>query len=84
MTAEITTRLSRNFREALEDELQKKHNLQEIQTLLLDLLEEIKINYVRGIEEVGIEQLIDEAEQLHRRIRTYTKIPSTSLQKIGE
>jgi hypothetical protein len=79
--ADITSRLGSNFREALEKELQKKHNVQEIQTLLIDLLEEIKINYVKGIQEVGIEQLIDEAEKLHYRIKSYSKIPSGSIVK---
>ena len=74
VAAEISTRLSSNFRNALEKELQKKHNTQEIQTLLVDLLEEIKINYVKGIEEIGIEKLMDEAEQLHYRIGRYATV----------
>ncbi len=84
VAAEITTRLSRNFRDTLEGELQKKHNVQEIQNLLIDLLEEIKINYVKGIQEIGIEQLIDEAEHLHHKIDSYAKIPSGSLVKRGK
>ncbi len=79
--AEITARLSRNFRDALEEELQKKHNVQEIQALLIDLLEEIKINYVKNIYEFGIEQIMNEAEQLHYKIKSYKKIPSGSLVK---
>ena len=69
IAAEITTRLSRNFRDALEQELLQKHNIQDIQSLLIDLLEEIKLNYVKGIAEVGSEQLLEKAEQLHKRIR---------------
>ncbi|MBD2346039.1 hypothetical protein [Anabaena subtropica] len=84
IAAEITERLSRNFRDALEAELQKKHNMQEIQSLLIDLLEEIKINYVRGVEEFGIEQLIDEAEQLQYKIKSYSQISSNSLVKKGQ
>jgi hypothetical protein len=67
--AEITERLGKNFRDALEKELFKPDNLQEIQSVLIDLLEEIKLNYVRGIAEVEGEQLIEKAEQLHKRIR---------------
>ncbi|NDJ16430.1 hypothetical protein [Myxacorys almedinensis] len=70
VAAEITTRLSRNVRDALEQELQKKHNTREIESLLIDMLEEIKINYVREIGEIGIEQLAIETEQLHRKVRT--------------
>jgi len=67
--AEITTRLTQNFRDALEQELQKTHNLQEIQALLIDLLEEIKINYVAGIAQGGMARAIEEAEQLQRARR---------------
>lgn len=67
--AEITARLGRNLRDALEGELQKQHNVQEIQSLLIDLLEEIKINYVRGITEIGSEALVEKAELLHKRVR---------------
>jgi hypothetical protein len=77
VAAEITGRLSRNFRVILEEKLQKKHNIQEIQSLLIDMLEEIKINYVKDIEEVGIEKLVDETEQLHRRIGAYANVSST-------
>jgi len=79
VAAEITNRLSHNFRLGLEKELQKKHNVEEIQTLIVDFLEEIKINYVRGIEEIGIEKLMDEAEELHYKIGNYAKIRPRSL-----
>jgi hypothetical protein len=66
--AEHSNRLIQNFSEALQVEVQKKHNLQEIQALLVDMLEEIKINYVRGISEGGVEKILEEAEQLHQII----------------
>ncbi len=74
VAAEISTRLSSNFGNALEKELQKKHNTQEIQTLLVDLLKGIKINYMKKIEKIGIEKLMDEAEQLHYRIEIYATV----------
>lgn len=66
VAAEQSNRLIRNFNEALQIELQKKHNLQELQSLLIDMLEEIKINYVRGIAEGGLSKTLEEAEQLHQ------------------
>lgn len=63
----MITQLIEHFRNALAAELQQKHNTQEIEDLLIDMLEEIKINYVKGITEVGIEQIVDEAEQIHRQ-----------------
>jgi hypothetical protein len=67
-TRELTKRLLSNFRDVLEAELRKQHNLQEIEELLVDLLKEIKINYVKTIAEGGIEKIIEEADQLHRII----------------
>jgi hypothetical protein len=64
--AEMATELMQRFQDALATELQKEHNTQEIEELLIDMLEEIKINYVKGITEVEIEQIVDEAEQLQR------------------
>ncbi|MEA5557347.1 hypothetical protein VB690_13010 [Nodularia spumigena CH309] len=71
MGAEITARLTKNFPDALEIELQKKHNLQELEQLLVDMLEEIKINYVKNIAEEGIEKTVEEVENLQRQFRRY-------------
>lgn len=65
----MITQLIEHFRNALAAELQQKHNTQEIEDLLIDMLEEIKINYVKGITEVGIEQIVDEAEQIYRQAK---------------
>ncbi|TVP62016.1 MAG: hypothetical protein EA343_12455 [Nodularia sp. (in: Bacteria)] len=69
--AEITARLTKNFRDALEIELQKRHNLQELEQLLVDMLEEIKINYVKNIAEGGIEKTVEEVENLQRKFNIY-------------
>jgi hypothetical protein len=66
--AELTARLMGNFRDALETELKKKHNHQEIESLLVDMLEEIKINYIKGIAEGGVERALEEVDRLHRNI----------------
>ncbi|MBD1937034.1 hypothetical protein [Microcoleus sp. FACHB-68] len=66
--AELTGALLENFRDALEEELQKPHNVQEIQSWLIDLLEEIKINYVKNIAEADLEETLEEAARLHRSI----------------
>jgi hypothetical protein len=68
VAAKLFNRLIQNFSEALEVEVQKKHNIQEIQSLLLDLLEEIKINYVKGIAEGGVEKSLEESQQLRQII----------------
>ena len=66
---ELSNRIIQNFSVALEVEVQKQQNIQEIQSLLVDLLEEIKINYVKGLAEQGVEKLLDESQQLRQIIR---------------
>jgi hypothetical protein len=68
VAAKLTSRLITNFRDVLEMELQKKHNIQEFQSLLIDMLEEIKINYVKGIDSSGVEKILEEANQIHKII----------------
>ena len=66
---EMSNRLMQNFGEALEVEVKKQHNLQAIQSLLSDLLEEVKINYVKGIAQGGVENSREEATQLRQIIK---------------
>ena len=48
---------------------QKQHNLQALKSLFVDLLEEVKINYVKDIAQGGVERSWEEANQLRRIIR---------------
>lgn len=68
-TAVITNRLIDNFGAALEAEVQKKQNIEEIRILVIDLLEEIKINYVKGIAEGGVEKSLQEATAIRQIIQ---------------
>jgi hypothetical protein len=61
---ELIDRLAQHFREAFTNALQDQQTLQELQSLLTDLLEEVKVNYVRRLSEEDFEQLLEEAEQL--------------------
>lgn len=63
---ELSNRLIKNFNETLEVEVQQQHNVQEIQSLLVDLLEEIKINYVKAIAEEGVEKTWEESYQIRK------------------
>ncbi|MGB3207052.1 MAG: hypothetical protein WBB28_18865 [Crinalium sp.] len=64
--AELNARLSKNFIKSLELELQKQQNTQEIQSLLVDMLEEIKINYVKQIAESGVGKTLEETQKVQR------------------
>lgn len=67
--AAISNRLIDNFGAALEVEIQKEQNIQELRSLIIDLLEEIKINYVKGIAEGGLEKSLEEASQIRQIIQ---------------
>lgn len=64
-TTELVVRFVRNFSSSFIQEAQQ-NNLQEMQSLLTDLLEEIKINYVQNLSEEDITLILDETRQLHQ------------------
>lgn len=66
---EKTSHLIQNFSTALETEVKKQHNLHELKSLFVDLLEEVKINYVKDIAQGGVEESWEEANKLRRIIR---------------
>jgi len=66
---QLASQLFTNFEKALVEELQKKQNLQEIQALLVDMLEEIKINYIKDLDAEGVEKVLDESSQLRQIIQ---------------
>ncbi|MCL1465992.1 hypothetical protein [Argonema galeatum] len=69
VVVELAERLVGNFQKALELELKKKQHQTEIQSLLVDMLEEIKINYVKGIAEGGVEKILSESEQIRQIVQ---------------
>lgn len=76
--AQLTNQLIQSFGDALIAELQKGVNLQEIQILMCEFLDEVKINYVRRLEEGDIEQLIAETEQLRQHQKPIAPKPKTT------
>ncbi len=66
--AAMSDHLFQNFGEVLEGEIQKKQNIQEIRSLLVALLEEIKINYVKGMADTAVESSLAEVTQIRQII----------------
>ncbi|WP_242049023.1 hypothetical protein [Planktothrix sp. FACHB-1365] len=62
----LTNQLVKNFSQVLGEELQKEQGFAEIQTLLIDFLEEFKINYIQQVDESNFEQVL---AQLHEQRR---------------
>ncbi len=69
--AKLTSQLVESFSQALGSQIKEKHVLSEIQSLLFDFLEEIKINYVQRLSQEDIDQIIEQTRQL----RTQVSVP---------
>lgn len=67
IAVKLSDRLVEHFSEALRTELQQQNTLNELQNLASDLLEEIKINYVkRTPADTDNEKILAETQQLRR------------------
>ncbi|MBW4576789.1 MAG: hypothetical protein KME08_16060 [Aphanothece sp. CMT-3BRIN-NPC111] len=62
--AELSQHLVQHFSEALGSEVLRQQTLQKIQSLLIDLLEEIKINYVKRLSEEDLEEVLEQTRQI--------------------
>ncbi|MGG6282634.1 hypothetical protein ACQ4M3_13735 [Leptolyngbya sp. AN03gr2] len=67
--AELVSKLVKNFGQSFATELQQQRSLQEIQSLAIDLLEEVKINYVRRLSDEDVEGILKETRQI-RKLRS--------------
>ncbi|WP_019486931.1 MULTISPECIES: hypothetical protein [Kamptonema] len=63
---QLSNQLVQHFGKALGSELQQQQTLQEIQLLLSDFLEEVKINYVKQLSEEDFQKILAETKQLHQ------------------
>jgi hypothetical protein len=63
---ELFRRLIQNLSEALGSEIQTKQTLQKIQSLLTDLLEEVKINYVERLSEQDLEEILEQTRAIRQ------------------
>lgn len=64
--AELTNKLVQHFGQALGSQIQQKPNLQELESLISDFLEEVKINYVQRLEQEDIEYILEQTRQLQQ------------------
>ncbi|MEQ8464667.1 hypothetical protein [Coleofasciculus sp. E1-EBD-02] len=65
---QLFDQLSHNFKYALREELQDEATQLELQSLLSDLLEELKINYVQRSTDEDPEATLEEADQLRQEM----------------
>lgn len=67
---QLTNQLVKNFSQILGEELQKEQGLAEIQSLLIDFLEEFKINYIQQVDESNFEQVLAQLQEQRRLTET--------------
>jgi hypothetical protein len=58
--------LLQHLSDALGSEIQTKQTLQKIQSLLVDLLEEIKVNYVERLSEEDLEEILEQTRAIRK------------------
>ncbi len=66
VSAELSSQLVKRFSKAMTDEIQKKQVLSEIQSLLIDFLEEVKLNYVERLSTEEVEQILEQTSSYDR------------------
>jgi hypothetical protein len=64
--AELVAKLVKNFGQTFATELQREQSILELQSLATDLLEEIKVNYVRRLSEEDFEGSLEETRQIRQ------------------
>ncbi|MEN9224636.1 MAG: hypothetical protein Q6M54_04105 [Thermostichus sp. DRC_bins_24] len=71
--SKLTAQLTQRFGEALLRELTQQHALEEIRSLLGDLLEEIKINYVERLSHEDLEDVMEQTRKLRQKAQQLEK-----------
>ncbi|WP_413175245.1 hypothetical protein [Anabaena azotica] len=84
VAAKLTNQLIDKFTTVLGSEIQEKHVITEIQTLLNDFLEEVKINYVQRLSQEDIEQIIEQTRQMRSQASVPTIVNRSTFPKIQD
>ena len=62
----LLEKLVEKFSKSLGSELQAEHSIEQIESLLNDLLEEIKINYIQNLSQENIENILEQTRALRQ------------------
>ena len=68
VSAKLSAQLVQSFSTALGTEIQKKHVISEIQSLVLDFLEEVKINYLHNVSSEDIVLTLEQTKHLRTQV----------------
>jgi hypothetical protein len=84
VAAKLSSQLIEKFTTVLGKEIQEKHVIGEIQSLLNDFLEEVKINYVQRLSQEDIEQIIEQTRQMRSQASVQTVVDKGALSEIRD
>jgi hypothetical protein len=62
---ELTQALIKKFTDTFKLQVQENENLEELETLVVDFLEEVKLNYVKRLAAEDVDRLIEERYQIY-------------------
>ncbi|UKO98408.1 hypothetical protein [Nostoc sp. UHCC 0870] len=82
VAAKLTNQLVERFSQALGTEIQKQQVISQIQSLLVDFLEEVKLNYVQRLSQEDIEQILEQTRQLKTQPPIHPVAKQATLPKI--
>ncbi|MGK7877920.1 MAG: hypothetical protein AB4426_32820 [Xenococcaceae cyanobacterium] len=74
---ELLERLMENISQTMGSEIQAKQSLERMESLLNDLLEEIKINYVERLSEEDVEEILEQTRALRQVAQTSPQLKSS-------
>lgn len=72
VSAKLSSDLMQRFTDALGSEVQKKQVIGELQSLLTDFLEEVKLNYVQRLSQEDVDQILEQTKKLRSQVSVQT------------
>jgi hypothetical protein len=84
LAGKLSTQLLEKFTTVLGEQIREKHVISEIQSLLNDFLEEVKINYVQRLSQEDIDQIIEQTRQMRSQAAVPRVIEKNSVPEIKD
>jgi hypothetical protein len=73
---QLLNQVTKKFAKTMTSEIKTKESMDQIQSLLIDLLEEIKINYVQKLSLEDVEDILEQKRALLHQAETVTPVKS--------
>ncbi|MFO5491078.1 MAG: hypothetical protein ACLBM1_13745 [Cuspidothrix sp.] len=75
IAAKLSSQLIEKFTDSLASEIKQKQVMTEVQTLLNDFLEEVKINYIQRLSTEDIEKILEQTRKMRTESSSSLSIP---------